>query len=332
MIADLLGGAALADEPRGRIAEASEGNPLFLGEVVAMLIEQGALRRRDGIWIAGDLSTISVPPTIHALLASRLDRLDGAERALLQRASVEGEVFRRGALLRLSPEEERPDVAAALTVLAEKQLIEPERLSIPEGDTFRFHHLLLRDVAYDSLPKAERAVLHERFATWLQEQLRERAAEFDEILGYHLETAYRYESELGAAGERGRLLAERAAERLAAAGLRARARGDMPAAANLLSRALDLLPPADAARGELLPVLHEALLESGALRATRLSPSSIRCFWRWPLGHRWAMIEQRGVFVLRCSRCGRKKPGGRTGRTEDQGLLARGYGLGAGGE
>jgi predicted ATPase len=201
-------------------------------------------------------------------------------------------------------------------VLADKQLIEPERPSVAEEDAFRFHHVLLRDVAYDSLPKVERAVLHERFAAWLDERLPERAAEFDEILGYHLEMAYRYESELGAAGERGRWLAERAAQRLAAAGLRARARGDMPASANLLSRALDLLPPEDAARSELLPALQEALLESGALHATRLSPSSIRCFWSRPLGHRWALIERRGAFVLRCSGCGREKPAGVARGTE----------------
>ena len=108
-------------------------------------------------------------------------------------------------------------------------------------DAFRFRHMLIRDAAYDGLPKAIRAELHERFAEWLESHGRD-LLEFDEILGYHLEQAYTYRRELGASGEAGAALAERAAGPLARSGRRASARGDAPAAVRLFRRAAALLP------------------------------------------------------------------------------------------
>ncbi len=199
--------------------EASDGLPLFVEEMVAMLIEEGALRRENGRWSAADLSRIAAPATIQALLASRLDQLDRAQRAVLERGSVEGQVFHRRAVEFLSPGTERPGVDERLSELVVKELIEPDGAEFSTDDAYRFHHLLLRDVAYESVQKDERASLHEHFADWLDHQAGERAREYDEIAGYHLEQAVRYQTELRAGGPPERSLAERAGTRLSSAGL-----------------------------------------------------------------------------------------------------------------
>ena len=103
-----------------------------------------------------------MPATLKALLAARLDQLEAAERGVLERGAVEGELFHRGAVQALAPDEARG--AARLTALVRKELIRPDRPLLPAEDGFRFCHLLIRDAAYDALPKATRAELHERFA------------------------------------------------------------------------------------------------------------------------------------------------------------------------
>jgi tetratricopeptide (TPR) repeat protein len=185
---------------------------------------------------AGD-GEIIVPPTIQALLAARLDQLDSSERSVLERGSVEGRVFHRGAVQALVPEEQQ--VMTRLTALVRKELVRPDKPQLPGEDAFRFRHLLIRDAAYDALPKATRAELHERFAAWLEERGAD-LVELDEILGHHLEQAVRYKAELGQTDLK---LAERAGEHLAAAGRRALWRGDELAAASLLERALELTRP-----------------------------------------------------------------------------------------
>src|SRR6266540_1775899 len=104
LIGNLLGRAELAEEVRQRVAEAAEGNPLFVEETLAMLIDDGLLERRNGGWVAaGDLTQVAGPPTIQALLAARLDRLGDQERGVIERASVEGRIFHRGAVAAVSP-------------------------------------------------------------------------------------------------------------------------------------------------------------------------------------------------------------------------------------
>ena len=217
-------GTAVAEELRAKIAVAAGGNPLFIAEMLAMAGEVGA--------------GVEVPPSLRSLLAARLDQLDAGERRVLERGAVEGEVFHRGAVQALGPEEAQ--VTPRLAALVRRQLIRPDRAQFAREDGFRFRHLLIRDAAYEALPKATRAELHERFAAWL-EQRGEELVELDEILGYHLEQAARYKQELGQADPS---LAERAGARLAAAGRRALWRGDGRAAAGLLERALELTRPA----------------------------------------------------------------------------------------
>jgi hypothetical protein len=212
----------LPDEVRDKIRRASGGNPLFVTEMVMLAAEA------EGEAV--------VPQTLRAVLAARLDQLEGAERFVLERAAVEGEVFHRGAVRALS---EGHQVTPRLTSLVRKGLIRPDRAQLPGEDAFRFRHLLLRDAAYEALPKATRAALHERFASWLL-QRGEELVEQEEILGHHLEQAARFKAELGEPDE---TLAERAGEQLATAGRRALFRDDALAARVLFERALALTRP-----------------------------------------------------------------------------------------
>lgn len=203
---------------------------------------------------------VSVPPTIHALLQARIDSLDGDVRVVMERGAVEGEVFHRGSVAELSPDPVRSEVGSHLATLIRKELIRATPPAFPEDEGFRFRHLLIRDAAYESLPKATRAQLHERFAEWLEQH---ELVERDEIVGYHLEQAHRYRSELDASDPARERLARRASSHLAAAGEGALDRGDLNAGRSLLSRATGLLPDTDEARLVLAPDFAGALFEAG---------------------------------------------------------------------
>jgi class 3 adenylate cyclase len=177
LIGDLVGTAEVDAATRERIAAVSEGNPLFVEEMLALFRERGGGEE------------IEVPPTIHALLQARIDSLDADERLVIERGSVEGQVFHRGSVAMLAPEPVRPTIESHLSKLVRKELIRPDRGTFPDDEAFRFRHLLIRDAAYESLPKATRAELHERFADWLTGH---DLIEQDEILGYHLGQAHRY--------------------------------------------------------------------------------------------------------------------------------------------
>jgi class 3 adenylate cyclase/tetratricopeptide (TPR) repeat protein len=246
LIERLLGAEELDQELEQRIRTASEGNPLFVEEMVAMVRESGD---RD----------VAVPPTIKALLAARIDQLDPAERVVLERGAVEGQLFHSAAVQALATPP--APVERQLVGLVRKELVRPDRPQLPVGDAYRFRHLLIRDAAYDALPKSTRAELHERFAAWLEERGPE-LVEHDEILGYHYEQAYRYRLELGPVDDAARAVAARAGELLAASGKTARNRGDVPAAVTLLRRAAET----DAERRlGLLPDIAEMLFETGEL-------------------------------------------------------------------
>src|SRR4051812_20428936 len=172
-----------------RIRDAAQGNPLFVEEMTAMVEEGGG--------------EVVVPPTVQALLAARLDQLDGDERSVLERGAVEGQVFHRGAVQALGVT--GVDVSPRLSALIRKELVRPETATFSGDDAYRFRHILIRDAAYDALPKASRAELHARFADWLEEHGAD-LVERDEIIGYHLEQAYRYRAELGPVDDAGRAL------------------------------------------------------------------------------------------------------------------------------
>jgi class 3 adenylate cyclase/tetratricopeptide (TPR) repeat protein len=247
----LLGDSALPPDLQERIRDAAEGNPLFVEEMVALVEESG-----DG--------EVAVPGTIQALLAARLDQLEPSERGVLERGAVEGRIFHRGAVVALAPEEKQVDTR--LTGLVRKELVRPDKPQLAGEDAYRFRHLLIRDAAYEALPKATRAELHERFATWLERHGVE-LVELDEIVGYHLEQAHRYRLELG--GDEETALGERAAAHLAAAARRSLTVGDATGAKKLLTRAASLREPIGREGVELLLDLGRTLWGTGELEESR---------------------------------------------------------------
>lgn len=262
LLEGLLGTAQAA--VRARLVTVSGGNPLFLEELVAMLVDEGVLRIEHGVTtLEGDLDALALPASLHALLGARLDRLEPELRATLERGAIEGEVFHRGAVVELFPPASRPLVRASLEALVGKDFIRPAEASFTGEAAFRFKHVLVRDAAYQATAKKLRAALHEQFADWLEGVTGAREIEYEEILGYHLERSYRYRAELGPVDDAGRTLGERASRRLAEAGRRAARRADIGAASGLLGRAAALLPAAHAARARVLVQLGEALLEAG---------------------------------------------------------------------
>jgi class 3 adenylate cyclase/tetratricopeptide (TPR) repeat protein len=246
LIDRLLGGDLLDASLRVRIRSAADGNPLFVEQMLAM--------------VESSPDDVTVPATIQALISARLDQLPTAERAALERGAVEGQVFHRGAVAALAPDDS--DVTTNLMRLVRKELVRPSAATLPGDDAFRFRHLLIRDAAYDALPKAARAELHERFAVWIELRAPD-LVELDEILGYHLEQAAAYRVELGTPDP---ALAAAAAARLFAAGRRAVDRDDARAGLRLLERAMVLQD----AREEQLAIkryLGEALYLLGDLEA-----------------------------------------------------------------
>jgi class 3 adenylate cyclase/tetratricopeptide (TPR) repeat protein len=266
LIANLLGTAEVPREVAGRIAAAAEGTPLFVEEMLSMLIDDGLLVREDGEWIpTSDLAQVAVPPTIHALIAARLDQLSPDERVVLGAASVVGKEFFLGAVRDLVSGELHGSVPLHVMSFVRKELVRPERSTLPGDEAFRFRHLLIRDAAYEAMPKETRTQLHERYADWLERVAGERIDEQEEILGYHLEQSYRYRVELGRVDQEARSVAHGAAGHLAAAGRRASERGDASAAANLFARAADLTSRDDSGRPPLLLELGGALFDAGQI-------------------------------------------------------------------
>ena len=240
-----LGGVEVGADTRRRIASLAEGNPLFVEQLLAFLEE------------AGPDALESVPPSVEALLASRLDRLETGDRVLLERAAVAGREFSRGAVVHLTPPDELTGIDRRLRSLAGRSLLREVR---GEDDALRFQHVLIRDVAYSAITKERRADLHERYGSWLDAR-----NEPDELVGYHAEQAHRYQNELHPGDPAVGRLASWAGERLAAAGIRAWKRADTPASVNLLGRAVALLPAESEERATLLCELGVAQRWAGEL-------------------------------------------------------------------
>jgi hypothetical protein len=257
----LIKGADLDAESQRRVLEAAAGVPLFVEELLALLVEEGL-----------SLSDFTIPPTIDALLAERLDRLESRQRTLLEDGAVEGALFHLGALLALAAEA-ADGAPTTLAELERRELVRSAPASFTDELAYQFRHILIRDAAYRALPKKARADLHETYAGWLEGKAGARATEFEEILGYHFEQAYRYRAELGLADGG---LAVRAGRLLAAAGRRALGRSDMAAAEGLLTRAAELLPDDDPERIERLLGLGVALRERGEFeRAAEITAEAI---------------------------------------------------------
>jgi DNA-binding SARP family transcriptional activator len=214
----VAGTAELAEETSARIAELAEGNALYAEQLATFAAEGG-----EGL-----------PPTLEAVLAGRLGRLDPGDRAVLQRAAVIGREFSLGAVGALVGGE----VARELLSLARAGFVHAAPSADPSDDGYTFHHVLLRDAAYTTLTKADRAELHERAAAWIDRD----GPGDDAIAGYHLEQAVLYRRDLGESADE---VALAAGKRLGTAGMRALRTNDVAATVGLLGRAIVLLPPSE---------------------------------------------------------------------------------------
>ncbi len=283
LVRELLG-ADLPERVAGRIVAAAEGNPLFVEELIGMLLDDGHLRRvGGGVEVAGAVERVELPPTIQALLTARLDRLSNAERGVVERASIEGQVFHLGALAALgaAPDEILPTVRT----LARKQLFRSDQAALPGQDAYRFRHILIREAAYERVAKEVRARWHAAFADWLESLAGERVSEYEELLGHHLAEAARYRLEIRDIGAETQMLAGRAATLFRRVADRAAAQGDFMAAAGLLRRVAGLLPAEDPGRpiaiadcaGWLLTAGHmDAALALSAAAAAAAEPTGDR--------------------------------------------------------
>ena len=265
VVRNVLGEASLPGRLERRILGLTEGNPLFIEQMLSMLIDDGLLREHAGRWVfSGTVDVVSVPGNVSGLLGARLDRLGPAERRVAESASVIGLEFSSDAVSVLVQEDDAlTDLEPALAALCSKQLI--SRAEQGAADDFHFSHILIRDAAYARLLKRTRARLHERFAAWLADMVGSRVAEYEEILGYHLEQSHLYRAELGPIDHAGQRLGAAASRHLSSAGGRALVRGDLSAAANLLQRAAALLGEQDPARALFLLGAGEAAVDIGEL-------------------------------------------------------------------
>ncbi len=276
VISNLVGHESLPPEFRRRIEAAAEGNPLFVEELLSVLVDDGTLERDGAAYrLTRTPSQIAVPPTIELLIASRVDHLPEEERAVLGRAAVIGRRFSVSEAAALGPPDDPPAVMERLMALVRKELLRVDDEAAPDADgsdedvRFRFRHQLLRDAAYGGLAKHERADLHEAFADWMERTLGDRLDSVLEVIGHHLEQAARYRTEVSGDDERAKRLARRAAEHLEAAARRAGAIWDEVAVLRLLSRANDLRGGGDPERLANLPKLARALWGAGRLEEAR---------------------------------------------------------------
>jgi tetratricopeptide (TPR) repeat protein len=237
-----------------------------------------------------DLVDVPIPPTVQAILEARLDRLPPDLRRTIERAAVVGKDFTDEDLRSITPEEEQASLPGVIDQLVLRDLVALERVS-SSGRTYAFRHILIRDVAEAGAAKRVRALDHERFGRELERRAGERLAEVHEIVGYHLETAYRYRAELGLSPQDLPDLAESAAEHLFAAGVRAYARADA-AAMSLFGRALDLTPGGSPHGPERWRFRGLALLDSGRVAEAEAAFAS-------GLAAAEAIGDERGAWRIR---------------------------------
>jgi class 3 adenylate cyclase/tetratricopeptide (TPR) repeat protein len=249
LIARLLSLDNLPPALRELIGKGSGGNPLFCEELLRMLIDDGTIVRQGDSWQStAPTAEIRIPESVQAVLGARLDTLPAPEKLALQTASVLGEHFSLSVLFGLRAPAE---LAPAPESLVRKGLL----VESADGEILGFKHVLIRDVAYGSLAKAERADLHERAVARLVETAGDRVTEISEVLAYHAERAYTLTSELPERRAQRTARANSAVERLAAAADRAAALYANEKAAELYARAI-AIASAEPPKPELLTSLY----------------------------------------------------------------------------
>ncbi|WP_082683082.1 nuclear transport factor 2 family protein [Mycobacterium sp. GA-1285] len=267
LAAKVLGATELPAELLHRLPASTGGNPLFVREFVGMLAHDGVLVEHANGWrLTIDVEAITIPPTIHALLASRLERLDTGDRRILEIASVIGTDFSVGTVRALAGGH-ADAIKLSLNRLRRLELAQPTGTYVGDEAVWRFHHVLIRDVAYRRLLKSERAELHERLADWVESGGASVAFEADEMIARHLEAAHTYRSELGTLDEHTNDLALRAASHYSASARRALDRDELVSAGTQAARGAALAGAAESTHAELLLTGCEALLSAGDVTA-----------------------------------------------------------------
>lgn len=265
-----VGAATLPEGLLARIAKTTGGNPLFVREVMRMLVDDQVIVERGHGWeLAIDEAAVEVPPTIQALLSTRIERLPGNERRLLQRASVVGADFPLGAVAALTPRSSPGRLIPILERLQRKELVQRTAAHWGSEPIFRFHHALIRETANHRLLKRTRADYHVAVADWIEETCGTVAGDHDVAIGYHLEQSHRLRVELNIADHVTAQIGDRAARALGTAARRALGSDDVAAASSLSERAVALLDDASPELPALLVLGCEALFALGNLTAGR---------------------------------------------------------------
>ncbi|OBF97109.1 adenylate cyclase [Mycobacterium sp. 852002-51152_SCH6134967] len=267
LAARVLGAAKLPSELLHRLPSSTGGNPLFVRELVGMLAHDGVLVEQPTGWeLTIDVDAITIPPTIHALLASRLERLDPADRRVLEIASVVGSDFSVGTVRALA-RGQADAIKMSLNRLRRLELAQPTGTYVGDEAVWGFHHVLIRDVAYRRLLKSDRAELHVRLADWVEAGGPSVAFEADEMIARHLEAAHVYRHELGEFTEHTSDLALRAARHYSVSARRALDRDELISAGTQAARGSALAAADNTVHAELLLTACEAFLSAGDVTA-----------------------------------------------------------------
>jgi predicted ATPase/class 3 adenylate cyclase len=253
LVSHLVTTTVLSEELERAILERAGGNPLYAEEFVRLLADRG---------LAADETEL--PESVQALIAARLDTLSPERKSLLQDAAVVGKVFWVGALAEIGGRDQG-ELELALHDLARKELVRPARVSSMEGESeYSFWHLLVRDVAYGQIPRAERARRHRSAAAWIERQAGERVEDLAEVLAHHYLQALELAEAAGDTAQAEELAAP-ARHFLALAGERALGLDTAQAEARL-ARALELTPSEHDERPDLLVRWADAVYQAGRPR------------------------------------------------------------------
>jgi class 3 adenylate cyclase/tetratricopeptide (TPR) repeat protein len=247
-----------------RIIELAEGNPLFVEEMVRMLVDRGVLRFADGRWeLAGAVDQVDIPDSVQAVLAARLDTLPADEKRVAQDAAVIGRIFWDVVVAHLAGSQRDPTNELIRRLRVKDLIVQRKPSALAEASEYGFRHVLIRDVAYDSLPKRDRSRLHRDIALWAEAELADRIEEFSELVASHLAAAVAYEEEF----------AEGPAELQAVRTLA------MDAAVRAARRATAMSQLASASRWSKLAVELAAKLDVGAREYAQLAVEYARQGW-----------------------------------------------------
>ncbi|MDQ2674608.1 MAG: AAA family ATPase, partial [Chloroflexota bacterium] len=221
LLSGLLGSAMPAELER-RVIEVSEGNPLFAEELVRLFVDRGVVRHTESGWEqAQPIAEVEIPQSIQALLAARLDSLPAEEKRISQDAAVVGRIFWDRLLAHLAGQSPTATVGLLRSLRVKELVVPREPSTLTDAQEYAFRHVLIRDVAYDSLPKLERARKHREVAAWAEDRLGDRADEVVELLAAHYWSALRYEEEFATDDAALADLRRRTMEYASAAGRRA---------------------------------------------------------------------------------------------------------------